>query len=463
MPFKLGPLELVIILVALMIAAAIVVFIVFLLKKEPGGRPASKGVNNTTKERYAKGEISRAEIKDQDLINSDQSYFDGGLLQLLGWRILGWLVTIFTLGICYPWSFCMIYRWEAKHTVINGRRLQFDGTALQLLGNWLLWLFLCYLTLGIYSFWLSISLKKWQTKHTFFVDSGSQPITPHIKEQPFVAAVPTPPPPQPRPQPFGTSQANYAQHSAGPNADPLQGNEIRADRGIVFCQKCGTQNNANNQYCNYCNRPLTDARNYSRPYQAAPDNANTGKWFWSLLLLCIPIVGLVMLFVWGFGNDVDKRRNFARAILLWYLVGVVVGIVCLVIPFAITCSRAPYTTRPATPTTITARPATLTTTSTTKTIPTTTASIPRISSGGAPVLDKAPLSLSTPTHSQALASMCNMCHNAAATGNSLYPMAPEWAGSTKTPGPWTITAKSDADHTGRSDNAGCMASGCHTW
>lgn len=39
----------------------------------------------------------------------NESYFDGGLLQLIGWKILGILVTLCTLGICYPWSLCMVY------------------------------------------------------------------------------------------------------------------------------------------------------------------------------------------------------------------------------------------------------------------------------------------------------------------------------------------------------------------
>jgi len=97
-----------------------------------------------------------------------QSYFDGGLLQLIGWRLLGGLVTAFTLGICYPWALCMVYAWETKHTVINGKRLVFDGKAIQLFGNWIKWLLLCIITLGIYSFWLSIAIKKWKTKHTHF-------------------------------------------------------------------------------------------------------------------------------------------------------------------------------------------------------------------------------------------------------------------------------------------------------
>lgn len=99
---------------------------------------------------------------------SAESYFDGGLLQLIGWTILGTLVTALTFGICFPWSYTMIFRWEAKHTVINGRRLAFSGTAVQLFGMWIKWLLLIIITLGIYGFWVGISLKKWRVKHTSF-------------------------------------------------------------------------------------------------------------------------------------------------------------------------------------------------------------------------------------------------------------------------------------------------------
>ncbi len=96
------------------------------------------------------------------------SEFDGGLFQLVGLSIIGFLVTVLTLGICYPWSYTMIYRWEAKHTVIGGRRLVFDGTAVQLFGLWIKWFLLSIITLGIYGFWVGISLKKWRVRHTHF-------------------------------------------------------------------------------------------------------------------------------------------------------------------------------------------------------------------------------------------------------------------------------------------------------
>jgi len=97
-----------------------------------------------------------------------KSEFDGGLLQLIGWYLLGVLITTVTLGICFPWAIVNIYNWEIKHTTINGKRLTFDGTAVQLFGLWIKWLLLIIITLGIYSFWVRISLKKWQVSHTHF-------------------------------------------------------------------------------------------------------------------------------------------------------------------------------------------------------------------------------------------------------------------------------------------------------
>lgn len=101
---------------------------------------------------------------------SGKSYFDGGLLQLIGWTLLGILITVLTIGICYPWALCMVYGWKINHTVIEGRRLKFNGTAIGLFGLWIKWLLLMIVTLGIYSFWVGISLEKWKVKNTTFVN-----------------------------------------------------------------------------------------------------------------------------------------------------------------------------------------------------------------------------------------------------------------------------------------------------
>ena len=86
-----------------------------------------------------KGENIMEEVTQvtNEVQNNSDSYFDGGVFQLLGWKILGGLVTGFTLGICYPFAVNWLYSWEAKHTVIEGRRLKFTGSAGGLFGTWL--------------------------------------------------------------------------------------------------------------------------------------------------------------------------------------------------------------------------------------------------------------------------------------------------------------------------------------
>ena len=99
-----------------------------------------------------------------------ESYVDGGLSQLIGWKLLGALIILCTFGICTPWAICMIYNWEISHTVINGHRLCFTGTATGLFLQWIKWFFLCIITFGIYGFWVGIALKKWQVAHTEFAN-----------------------------------------------------------------------------------------------------------------------------------------------------------------------------------------------------------------------------------------------------------------------------------------------------
>lgn len=97
-----------------------------------------------------------------------ESHFDGGLLQLIGWTILGALITAISFGILYPWALCMVYGWKINHTVIQGKRLRFNGSAGSLFLNWIKWLLLSIITLGIYGFWVGIALEKWKVKNTTF-------------------------------------------------------------------------------------------------------------------------------------------------------------------------------------------------------------------------------------------------------------------------------------------------------
>lgn len=104
-------------------------------------------------------------------MKQNNSYFDGGLLQLIGWTILGIIITAITFGICYPWALCMVYKWQIDHTVIEGRRLEFTGSAWSLFGQWIKWLLLTIITFGVYSFWLGIALEKWKVENTKFAEN----------------------------------------------------------------------------------------------------------------------------------------------------------------------------------------------------------------------------------------------------------------------------------------------------
>lgn len=99
--------------------------------------------------------------------------FTGGAASFLGVQILGILVTVFTLGICYPWAVTMRYSWQARHTYLFGHRLHFTGRAIGLFGNWVKWLLLIIVTLGIYSFWVYPRMTKWIVEHQRFADPAA--------------------------------------------------------------------------------------------------------------------------------------------------------------------------------------------------------------------------------------------------------------------------------------------------
>jgi uncharacterized membrane protein YjgN (DUF898 family) len=100
--------------------------------------------------------------------NSGRFHFDGGAATYVGTGILALLITIFTLGFCYPFALVLKERWRAKHSYIDGQRLTFTGSAIGLFGNWVKWLLLSFITLGIYLFWVGPRIAQWKWEHTDF-------------------------------------------------------------------------------------------------------------------------------------------------------------------------------------------------------------------------------------------------------------------------------------------------------
>ena len=99
---------------------------------------------------------------------SGRFQFDGGAGTYLGTGILAALITIFTLGICYPFAMVLLERWRCKHTYIDGQRLVFTGTGIGLFGLWIKWLLLIIITAGIYLLWVAPRIQQRKVENTDF-------------------------------------------------------------------------------------------------------------------------------------------------------------------------------------------------------------------------------------------------------------------------------------------------------
>lgn len=48
-----------------------------------------------------------------------------------------------------------------------------------------------------------------------------------------------------------------------------------------------------------------------------------GDWMVTYLLMCIPVVNIILLFVWAFGDNTPvSKANWAKASLLWLLLAI---------------------------------------------------------------------------------------------------------------------------------------------
>jgi uncharacterized membrane protein YqjE len=74
------------------------------------------------------------------------------------------------------------------------------------------------------------------------------------------------------------------------------------------------------------------------------DNHQLGimDWFWTLLLLALPVVNIVMLIIWAVDRT-NPRRNFAIAYFIIMAVGFVLGILLTIVFTIIGFSLIPDT------------------------------------------------------------------------------------------------------------------------
>ena len=68
------------------------------------------------------------------------------------------------------------------------------------------------------------------------------------------------------------------------------------------------------------------------PSQPPAEPLSVKDWFLTLLITYIPLVGLVMLLVWAFDSNTNPtKKNFAKASLLWMVVGIALAIIFFVL------------------------------------------------------------------------------------------------------------------------------------
>ena len=54
-------------------------------------------------------------------------------------------------------------------------------------------------------------------------------------------------------------------------------------------------------------------------------SVKTGEWLVTFLITSIPLIGIIMLFVWAFGSSTNESKsNWAKAILMWFVIVTVI-------------------------------------------------------------------------------------------------------------------------------------------
>lgn len=73
-------------------------------------------------------------------------------------------------------------------------------------------------------------------------------------------------------------------------------------------------------------------QNYQQPQQTQnPPPVTLGDWIITFIIMAIPIVNIIMLFVWGFGNTNPSKANWAKASLIFMLIAFVIYFIIAVI------------------------------------------------------------------------------------------------------------------------------------
>ena len=100
------------------------------------------------------------------------------------------------------------------------------------------------------------------------------------------------------------------------------------------------QNQVPNQYQNQY-----QYQNQNQNYVAQKNQStiSIGDWVVTFILLIIPLVNIIMLFVWAFGGSTpESKANFAKAQLIFWLISVILIVIFYGTIFALIVGAASY-------------------------------------------------------------------------------------------------------------------------
>ena len=101
------------------------------------------------------------------------------------------------------------------------------------------------------------------------------------------------------------------------------------NRGMLYLSVMGARTSSPRPrgFCIY--RIMEEIMDYNQNQVGRPvdETVSIGEWLITLLILAIPLVGIIMMFVWAFGSSKKSKSNFCKATLIWMLIGVIFSII----------------------------------------------------------------------------------------------------------------------------------------
>lgn len=100
-----------------------------------------------------------------------------------------------------------------------------------------------------------------------------------------------------------------------------------------FCNQCGNSIDEDAKFCTSCGSAVggQTSPDQVQPVQSTyhPTTApmSIGQWLITMLVIGIPLIGLIMTFVWAFGSSTNiNRKNYCAATLIMIAIGIAVGV-----------------------------------------------------------------------------------------------------------------------------------------